>query len=76
MSQSIKNEAVGAAINAAARDLPEGWSIIVQVERHSGWAELYNPDGAKIPSECSTDCDLHDSIHHLIWKAQGKEVHK
>jgi len=57
-----------AAIQNAARDLPEGWSILLQVEKGAGWVELFNDDGAKIPVELD-DLDLHESVAKCVERA-------
>src|SRR5690606_37039983 len=35
-------------IQRAAQHLPEGWRIIVEVERDAGWIDAFNPDGRRI----------------------------
>ena len=60
------------ALQSAARDLPEGWSIIVQIERGAGWVELYNADGARIDFE-NVDRDLHEQVAEALKVALAKE---
>jgi hypothetical protein len=35
------------AWNMACRDLPEGWSIDINLEKGSGWLDLWQPNGEK-----------------------------
>jgi len=50
------------AVNHAARELPEGWQILISVERGSGWAELFNADGGKEEPNLS-DLELFDQVY-------------
>lgn len=36
---------IGKAVNRAARDLPEGWEIRIDLERHAGVVHLIDPEG-------------------------------
>jgi hypothetical protein len=54
-----RDAALGAAIQRAARDLPDGWQVHVCVERGAGWPILYNPEGDVI--ECD-DIDADDRL--------------
>lgn len=72
MADSKRNEALGAAINDAARDLPEDWQIEITIERGSGWARLYDPNGKRADDFDSTDLDLHESIRRGIELARGR----
>lgn len=38
---------IGKAINRAARDLPEGWEIRIDLERHAGTVHLIGPEGSE-----------------------------
>lgn len=60
------NEVIGAALNDAARDLPEGWQIHVTIERHAGWARLYNSEGIRVDDFDDGDLDLPESIRRGI----------
>jgi hypothetical protein len=52
------------AINEAARDLPEGWTIGLMVENGAAWIELYDPD------DCGIDVDTADlSLSEMVKKA-------
>jgi len=68
-----KNVALGAALDDAARDLPDGWQIHITIERGAGWAELHNPEGVRADDFDSTDLDLHESIRRGIRLAQKAE---
>lgn len=50
--QGVREElSIGKAINRAARDLPEGWGIRIDLERHAGVVFLTDPDGNETMSE-------------------------
>lgn len=57
------------AINAAARDLPDGWLIELCVERGAGWVELYNPDGDRHELEDAPDLTLGEQVTAAIGEA-------
>lgn len=72
MSKPVtKDEQLGAALNEAARDLPDGWKIEITVERGAGWARLHNPDGARADDFEDGDLDLPESIQRGIEIAKG-----
>jgi hypothetical protein len=58
------------AVNHAAANLPEGWSIMIQVEHGSGWVELYNQEGGKVELN-NSDMDLAESVSHAVARATG-----
>ena len=46
LDQGVREElSIGKAINRAARDLPEGWEIRIDLERHAGVVHLTDPEG-------------------------------
>ena len=52
LDQASREElSIGRAINRAARDLPEGWEIRIDLERHAGVVFLVDPDGNETMSE-------------------------
>ena len=52
LDQGVREElSIGKAINRAARDLPEGWEIRIDLERHAGVVFLIDPDGNETMSE-------------------------
>lgn len=58
-----------AACNAVCRDLPDCWSIEVNLERNSGWVSLVNPDGEEIEYPCNYEDisqQLADALEHAI----------
>nr|WP_289108733.1 hypothetical protein [uncultured Halomonas sp.] len=62
---------VDQAIENAARELPEGYVIEVNVESGSSWINMYGPNGSdvKLP-ECvdSTLAEQIDgAIEHAVW---------
>jgi len=66
---AIQDEALGAAIQGAARDLPEGWQIQITIEKGAGWARLYNSEGIRVDDFDSTDLGLQESIVRGIGMA-------
>lgn len=52
LDQGVREElSIGKAINRAARDLPEGWVIRIDLERRAGVVFLIDPDGNETMSE-------------------------
>ena len=52
LDQGVREElSIGKAINRAARDLPEGWEIRIDLERHAGVVFLIDPNGNETMSE-------------------------
>ncbi len=35
-------------VNRAARDLPEGWEIVLRVEKNAAWVDLICPDDLEV----------------------------
>ena len=61
-------------MNQLARDLPEGYTVQISVEKHAGWVDLFNPDGEKIefPSNMETMVEqIDDAFQHAIDLASG-----
>ena len=44
---------IGNEIQRAAKDLPEGWSIQIELERDAGTVTLHNPAGETVEVETS-----------------------
>ena len=61
---------IGKAINRAARDLPEGWEIRIDLERHAGVVFLVDPDGNETMIE--NDRPFSDQINAAIDAAKGE----
>ena len=62
---------IGKAINRAARDLPEGWGIRIDLERHAGVVFLVDPDGNETMSENGEL--FSDQINAAIDAARGEK---
>ena len=62
---------IGKAINRAARDLPEGWEIRIDLERHAGVVFLIDPDGNETMSEGGEL--FSDQINAAIDAARGAQ---
>jgi len=61
---------IGKAINRAAHDLPEGWEIRIDLERHAGVVFLIDPDGNETMSENGEF--FSDQINAAIDAARGE----
>ena len=61
---------IGKAINRAARDLPEGWGIRIDLERDAGVVFLIDPDGNETMSENGEL--FSDQINAAIDAAKGE----
>ena len=48
--QSERDESLGRAIQRACRDLPEGFTICIDLERGAGTVELQDEEGETLPS--------------------------
>jgi hypothetical protein len=60
-------------IQRAAQHLPEGWRIIVEVERDAGWIDAFNPDGRRI--EIDWVGSLAEQIEQAIDAAMQEASH-
>ena len=70
LDQASREElSIGKAINRAARDLPEGWEIRIDLERHAGVVFLIDPDGNETMSEGGEL--FSDQINAAIDAARG-----
>ena len=49
------------SIEHAAEYLPEGWTIILQIERSAGWVEVIRPDKSTVLMD-DGECDLVDQV--------------
>jgi hypothetical protein len=63
------------AMNEACKVLPDGWQILVTLERGSAWPELLNADGDNVTKEVNiSDMDIHEAIRactaHAMWATQ------
>lgn len=57
------------ACNVVCRDLPEGWSIEVTLQRDSGWVSLFDIDGGDVEYPCNHESisqALADALEHAI----------
>lgn len=71
LDQGVREElSIGKAINRAARDLPEGWEIRIDLERHAGVVFLIDPDGNETMSEGGEL--FSDQINAAIDAAKGE----
>lgn len=72
LDQGVREElSIGKAINRAARDLPEGWEIRIDLERHAGVVFLIDPDGNETMSEGGEP--FSDQINTALDAARGAQ---
>lgn len=72
LDHGVREElSIGKAINRAARDLPEGWEIRIDLERHAGVVFLIDPDGNETMSEGGEL--FSDQINAAIDAARGAQ---
>lgn len=45
MNDTAISEAVNSLGNSVCKDLPEGWQVLLCMERGAGWVDLLNPNG-------------------------------
>lgn len=70
--RKIQMEHLGEAIERAARLLPDGYEILVRIERGSGIVELYDDEGNKPDSFVDGEL-LSSNIHDAIGYALTRE---
>lgn len=66
---------LGAAVEYAAATLPEGYIIVVQVEKGAAWVELQDPDGSVLEfpghDEFMSE-DVKDAADYAHYREFGK----
>lgn len=68
--QEIENREVGEAIQRAARDLPEGYRVVIDIEREGGTVDVVLPDGTEEKEYPSNHERLSESIADALQYAQ------
>lgn len=51
-----------AQLQRCAQELPEGYRIVIQVERDSGWVDLMDPNGDNIEYPCNNEYGLIEQV--------------
>ena len=64
----MSERSLSAAIERAARDLPEGWEIRVCVEQGAGWVTLINPERDEV-DYYESDIGLADNVFDALTHA-------
>lgn len=62
----LQDAKLGSAVDNAARDLPCGWTINLQIEQGSAWVVLDGPDGESttdFPREFLAD-EINEAVEH------------
>lgn len=65
-----QGEDLSAAIQAAARDLPEGYNIWIDIERRAGTVSLVDPDCEE------TDVEPGDGLHYAVRRATKQAIER
>lgn len=61
------------ALNKAAKELPKGWRIEINVEFESGWLSCFDSDGENATEEaCSVDETIEEQLVSCIAYANSK----
>lgn len=71
-----RNDKLHFAAQRACRDLPEGWSIEVYLERGAGWVEMHDDYGGAVTVDCD-DMTLDEQLNNAIdiaIAAQAKDA--
>lgn len=75
-----RDAAIGAAIQRAAGELPDGFNVEISVERGSGSVTILNPDGQLTAMDVDSDnrlaAEIHAAIDAAISRAAGGEETK
>lgn len=61
-------------VQLAAGSLPDGWEIRLYIEKHSGYVELFNPDGDEFEDFASNRESLAETISDALEAAIAKEA--
>lgn len=61
---------LGNAVNEAARDLPVGWMVSIEVERGAGEVILFNPQGVEVAAPGGEEPLLSDRIRLAVEMAK------
>jgi len=70
--QDKENMAIGVEINRACEELPEGWSIQIELEKDAGVITLYDPLGA--PQNTDDGETFGESLDNAIELAVALDV--
>ncbi|NID15433.1 hypothetical protein [Luteibacter yeojuensis] len=62
---------IGEAVEAACRDLPDGYIIELALERGAAVPTLYDPDGEQISPEVGNGLELPDEIADFVVLANA-----
>jgi hypothetical protein len=58
-------------LEMAARDLPEGWSVRIEVERGAAWVKTVAPDGVEYDID-SDEAEIADLVRDAIEVATAE----
>jgi hypothetical protein len=62
-------------LEMAARDLPEGWSVRIEVERGAAWVKAIAPDGVEYDID-SDEAEIADLVRDAIKVATANSAEK
>lgn len=70
LRETLEYAAIGEAIQRAARDLPEGYSVDIHIEYHGGSVDVILPNGTTEGDYPSNHETLSESIADALQYAQ------
>jgi hypothetical protein len=66
-----KFEGLNDAVEEACGELPEGWMVLIYLERGAGWVELVHPDG-DMHEVHADEMSISDLVRDAIRRAKGE----
>lgn len=63
---------LGDAVNQAARDLPPGWQLVLEIENGAAEVVLFRPSGVEEMLPSSDDTLLSDRVRAAVEAAKRK----
>jgi hypothetical protein len=58
------------AVEEACGELPDGWQVIINMERGAGWVDLFDPDGDCIEVQ-EDETSVSDLVREAVRRAKG-----
>lgn len=65
---------LGDAVNLAARDLPKGWQLVLEIENGAAEVVLYRPSGAEEILHETDEPLLSDRVRLAVAAARAEEA--
>jgi len=74
MATREQHEAIGAAVERAAAELPEGCDLYIEIERHAGNVVLYLPNSDATKSDFEADTFAGQINKAIDWAKENCEA--